>query len=110
MGVGTLQNTFRGGYRQCDSCDFTRSNCLIYIKSEQTRGKLELSHSRYWHCICIWRMSWVWVTKRNNFHPLNKCTRELNSLYRPNTLANKKHGSQCAWTLAGGSRETRRAN
>jgi len=37
MGVGTLQNTFRGGYRQCDSCDFTRSNCLIYIKS---RGKI----------------------------------------------------------------------
>jgi len=24
---------FTDGYRPCESCDFTRSNCLIYIKS-----------------------------------------------------------------------------
>jgi len=28
------------GYGSCESCDFTRSNCLIYIKSEKKSGKL----------------------------------------------------------------------
>jgi len=30
----------RGGYRLCESCDFTRSNSLIYIKSENIVRKL----------------------------------------------------------------------
>jgi len=50
------------------SCDFTRSNCLIYKKSgnmvrksaknrenyQQNRGKSDLFHSQYWHCIHPW--------------------------------------------------------
>jgi len=28
-----MYNIFiRGGYRPCESCDFKKSNCLIYIK------------------------------------------------------------------------------
>jgi len=56
----------RGEYRPCESCDFTRLNCLIYIKSgniikksgenqencQQNREKSELSHGPYWHCPC----------------------------------------------------------
>jgi len=44
------------GYRPCESCDFTRENCLTYIKSgknrknyQENRGKSELSHSQYWN-------------------------------------------------------------
>jgi len=50
----------RGRYRPCENYDFTRSNCLIYIKSgnmvkksgekenyQQNREKLELSHSQH---------------------------------------------------------------
>jgi len=40
----------RGRYRPCESCDFTRSNCLNYIKSGKLStksGKSELPHVQY---------------------------------------------------------------
>jgi len=30
---GTITLSSRGGYRPCERFNFTRSNCLIYIKS-----------------------------------------------------------------------------
>jgi len=37
----------RGGYRPCEICDFTRSNYLIYIKSENMVKKSEKNRENY---------------------------------------------------------------
>jgi len=37
-----------GGYRPCEICDFTRLNCLIYIKSENIIGNLGKLSTRSW--------------------------------------------------------------
>jgi len=48
----------KGGYRLCESCDFTRSNCLIYIKSEnmlRKSGKIinKIGENRNFHIVGI---------------------------------------------------------
>jgi len=60
-----LKDCYRTGYKPCESCNFTRSICIIYIKLgnmvrksgknregyQQNWEKSELLHSQHWHCI-----------------------------------------------------------
>jgi len=47
--ISSYVTTTRGRYRPCETCDFTRSNYLIYIKSEnmvRESGKLSTKSGR----------------------------------------------------------------
>jgi len=50
------QNPIQGRYRPYESCDFTRSNYLIYIKSGKNRENLQKSGTFTWSVLTLYSL------------------------------------------------------
>jgi len=60
---------FRGAYRPCESCDFTTSNCLIYIKlsKDVVFVPLYLQFFLFWKVLNqVWQWAQIEITRNEN--------------------------------------------